>query len=198
MLKVAITGGIGSGKSLASNIFKILGVPIYNSDIKAKILMHKKPELVKIIKENFGNEAYNGNFINSQYLADIVFNDYNQLKKLNRIVHPFVVDDILNWFSKENNNCSLKIVESALIFESKLEYLFDYIITVYAPKYIRIKRVKEREDLSIKTLKSRIKNQFDDKIKIAKADFVIKNHNKLIVPQIIEIHNKLKILSNHG
>lgn len=197
MLKVAITGGIGSGKTIISKIFKILGIEIYNSDIKARMLMHQNSDLIQLLKENFGDEVYNGKFINSRYLSEIVFGDSLKLKKLNSIVHPYVVNDINSWFS-ENCNCNYKIVESAIIFENNLEYLFDYIIVVYAPKYIRIKRVNEREDITTKSLNTRIKNQFDDKIKIEKANFVIKNYGKLIVPQIIEINNKLINLSSHG
>ncbi|OFX22271.1 MAG: dephospho-CoA kinase [Bacteroidetes bacterium GWA2_31_9] len=197
MLKVAITGGIGSGKSMASNIFKILGIEIYNSDVKARMLMSQNSDLITLLKANFGDEAYNGKFLNSRYISDIVFGNSAKLQKLNSIVHPFVTKDINNWFS-ENCNCNYKIVESAIIFENNLEHLFDYIIVVYAPKYIRIERVKNREYNTTKSINTRIKNQLDDKIKLQKADFIIKNHNKLIVPQIIEIHNKLKNLSNHG
>lgn len=197
MLKVAITGGIGSGKSLASSIFKILGVPVYCSDLEAKSLMQNNSELIKLIKENYGTEAYNKNKLNTKYLSDLVFKDSSKLIKLNKLVHPFVMSDMNKWYS-EKSNFGYKLFESAIIFENNLEHLFDYIIVVYAPKYIRIKRVKSRENISLDSIKNRMRNQLDDKIKIQKADFIIKNHNNLIVPQIIKIHNKLNTLSNHG
>lgn len=197
MLKVAITGGIGSGKSVVSSIFKILGVPVYYSDFEAKLQMQNNIELIKLIKANFGTESYIENKLNTKYLSSIVFKDRSKLIRLNEIVHPFVMIDMNNWYSIKSN-FGYKIFESAIIFENKLEQLFDYIIVVSAPKYIRIKRVKERENISRTSIINRIQNQLDDKIKIQKSDFVILNHNKLIVPQIIDIHNKLNTLSNHG
>jgi len=190
-LVIGITGGIGSGKSTVVNMFKQLNVPAYIADIKAKYLMQTNQKLIRSIKKYFGNEAYNKNDkLNKAYLSQIVFNDSKKLKTLNSLVHPAVREDFNIWLSYQNSD--YVVYESALIFEQNQEDNFDYIILVTAPKKIRIKRVKERDNISEDDIKKRMNKQMDDKLKIKKADYIINNINIYdLKKNIVKINDKI-------
>lgn len=191
---VGITGGIGSGKSTVVNVFKQLNVPVYIADIKAKYLMQNNTKLVSHIKEKFGDQSYNKNgTLNNAYLSNIVFNDSQQLKSLNDIVHPVVRKDFKAWLEKQTSDYVL--YESALIFEHQQQERFDCIILVTAPKEERIKRVKKRDSCSTDDVKKRMSKQLDDEIKKKEADLIIEN---IEISQIKEKVNRInaKILKN--
>ena len=183
---VGLTGGIGSGKTTVSNFFKALGVPIYNSDIKAKQLMISSASLRKEIILLLGEEAYEGSDLNKKYISHKIFNDTSLLKKMNAIVHPAVLTDFINWAKEQDS--SYVIQETALIFENAEQDFYDKVILVTAPQDIRIDRVVKRDGMERKNISDRIKNQLSDTEKIPLADFVIINtelkQTKLIVSDI--------------
>ncbi len=191
MIKVAVTGGIGSGKTIVCKVFETLGVPVFYADIEAKRIMSENP----IVKENlialFGTDIYlpNGD-IHRIKLADIIFNNEIALRKINDIIHPIVKNEFIKW--SDNQSYHYVIQEAALIFESKMENLFDKIITVYAPEQIKIDRVMKRDNVSMKNVLERMSKQLDDDYKISKSDFLILNDDsEMIIPQIIKIHNNI-------
>jgi len=187
---VGITGGIGSGKSTVARIFKSLGVPVYNSDIRSKELLDKNPELKSRLIEQFGEEIYISSGIDRKYFASIIFNDKKLLEISNSIIHPFVKKDYENWVSAQSFPYTIK--ESAILFETGIYKQLDKTVLVTAPENLRIKRVVERDKIPEKVVLERIKNQWEDKRKTPLADFIIlNNETELLLPQVLKIHQAL-------
>ena len=190
MKKIGITGGIGSGKTYISNIFKSLGIPLFNSDIEAKILMNSSKKLISQIKKEFGEDIYtNGNF-NKEKLSSIVFSNSDKLQKLNSLVHPIVKEEFNNWCKKQTSPYVIK--EAAILFESKSHLGLEAVICVSAPLELRIKRLFKRDNSSEMEIKKRIENQISQEEKEKLSDYIIVNDERnLLLPQIIKIHEKL-------
>jgi len=191
MIKVAVTGGIGSGKSVVCKIFEKIGIPVFNADFEAKKLINTSRTIHDKLVSLFGAAIYQSNGdIHRKKMADLIFNDNFALQKVNEIVHPEVRKRFIEW-GKEQNSPYI-IQEAAIIFESKQTQSFDKIITVTAPLELKIERVIKRDQVSKEEVYKRMQSQLPDEIKIAKSDFVIMNDEiEMIIPQIIEIHNKL-------
>lgn len=186
---IGITGGIGSGKSVAANILNSMGYPVYNSDDRAKILINKDSSLILKIKESFGN-VYNTEGLDRQKMANIVFNNPVKLALLNSIVHPAVGHDFDLWVDKQSS--SLVFKEAAILFETGIYKTLDKVILVTCPLPIKIKRVMERDSVSQEDVENRMKNQWIDEQKIKLSDYVIDNSgNKLLIPQVQKILNHL-------
>lgn len=190
MLKVGLTGGIGSGKSIIAEVFKVLGIPVFDADTAAKHIMQTDEQLISKIKAAFGEETYTGNKLNRKILADKVFNDTYQLEKLNALVHPASIQAGLDWADKQTAPYVIK--EAALMFEAGSAFNLQYVIGVYAPKSLRIKRVMERSNMTRDEVLVRMSRQVDDKIKMRLCDFVIVNdEQQMILPQILSLHQQL-------
>ncbi|NOQ24498.1 MAG: dephospho-CoA kinase [Bacteroidales bacterium] len=190
MIKVGLTGGIGSGKSLVSEIFFKLGIPIFNADNEAKIILNQNTDVINSIKSAFSN-VYIGNEINKKKLASIIFNDQDALKKINSIVHPKVHEFFHIWIT-ENKDAKYIIEEAAILFESNAYKDMDITINVHADELVRINRVLKRDKTTIEAIKSRMKNQLSDDDRIKIADYTIYNNgDKMLLPQVLEIHNKI-------
>ncbi|HNW99052.1 MAG TPA: dephospho-CoA kinase [Bacteroidales bacterium] len=191
MIKVGLTGNIGSGKTIVSNIFKVLRVPVYNADLRARVIM-EKPEIINKISVLLGNEILDENGIpDKKKIAAIVFNDKSKLEKLNHIIHPLVIADFEKWI-KEQSGTGYVIMESAILFETGYNELFDKIIFISAPETLRVKRVMMRDGVNAVSVKSRIKQQLPEKNKISKADFVIvNNERKLLIPQVLKVNKEI-------
>ncbi len=191
MIKVAVTGGIGSGKSVVCKIFEKIGIPVFNADFEAKKLINTSRTIHDKLVSLFGAAIYQSNGdIHRKKMADLIFNDNFALQKVNEIVHPEVRKRFIEW--TEEQNSPYIIQEAAIIFESKQTQSFDKIITVTAPLELKIERVIKRDQVSKEEVYKRIQSQLPDEIKIAKSDFVIMNDEvEMIIPQIIEIHKNL-------
>ncbi|MDR1129352.1 MAG: dephospho-CoA kinase [Prevotellaceae bacterium] len=194
MLRVGLTGGIGSGKSIVCKIFSLLGIPVYQADIAAKKLYDTDLKLQNELKLLFGEHLYNTDgMLDRQKLAGIIFSDRESLEKVNRLVHPAVRRNFLEYISRLPETTPYVIHEAAILYESKLEDMFDMIINVWAPENIRIKRILLRETASENDVKQRIAAQWSDKLKIELSDYNVINDDKtLILPQILQIHKELK------
>lgn len=190
MLKIGLTGGIGSGKSTVAKVFELLGIPVYKADDEAKKLMSTNPALISLIKEYFSNEAYSDGRLNKQFLSTVVFNNKEKLALLNSLVHPFTIEDGKEWMSKQITPYAIK--EAALIFESGSQGEFDLIIGVYAPMTLRIHRTMQRDQVEKEKVQARMQNQIKEEIKMKLCDEVlINNEQMLLLPQIIALHQKL-------
>ena len=195
MLKIGLTGGIGSGKTTVSQIFKILGVPVFDADTAAKEAMEHNPVLKEKLITTFGAAVFVEHKLNRKYLADIVFNDAHQLDVLNALVHPITIAAAADWFATQNSPYVIK--EAALIFEAGAGVGLDYIIGVFAPTSLRIKRVMDRDHLSREEVLSRMNRQIDDQIKMKLCDFVIQNDSQsLVTKQVLALHEKFLQMSN--
>lgn len=195
MLKVGLTGGIGSGKSTVAAIFEVLGVPVYYADQAAKRLMHENAELKNKIIDQFGTEAYRDGELNRDYLAAKVFSDPQQLALLNSFVHPLTIADAASWMNRQHSPYTIK--EAALIFESGANASLDYVIGVSSPETLRIKRVMERDNISAEQVMARLHKQMNEADKMKKCDFLLFNdEQQLLVPQVIKLHEQLLQLSS--
>lgn len=185
---IAITGGIGCGKSIVSLILKEMGYEVYDCDWKAKYLMDNSPTIKNCLKSVFGNDIIIGGAINRSKLANIVFNNKEKLVKLNNIVHFSVKEDLISW-KLEYSHKKLLFVETAILYQSGLDSIVDEVWEVNAPLEIRIERVMKRNNISRQDVLSRIESQ---KCKIlTQADYIITNDDKVaILPQLVTILGK--------
>jgi dephospho-CoA kinase len=192
MIKVGITGGIGSGKSTVCKVFRIMGIPVFEADKIAKELMNNDPLLRNQLIHLFGSSVYlPDQTIDRKYLAGIVFNNAPLLSKLNEAVHPAVRKSFDEWCLNQQSDYVLH--EAAILFESGFYKMMDKTITVVTDENERIERVMIRDHITVEMIRQRIKNQWNDEQRIKLADFVIGNNdNELIIPQIIEIDKKLR------
>ncbi|HPD95347.1 MAG TPA: dephospho-CoA kinase [Tenuifilaceae bacterium] len=191
MLKVGITGGIGSGKTYICKIIEQLGYPVYNADVRAKELTNSNSNIKSAVKSLFGKDIYVNGKLNRSAVAKLVFEDSTLLEKLNRIIHPEVQNDFETWANSNFDN-SIVFKEAAILFESGMYKLMDANILVTAPLNIRIGRVMERDGVSKNDVLKRINNQFSDEEKLKLANYTIVNDGKvLVLPQIINVINEL-------
>ena len=183
MLKIGITGGIGSGKSYVCQILEKMGYAIFYSDLEAKKLMIQNKELIQQIKNIIGEHAYLNNELNKPIIRNFLYqNDVNK-EKLNALIHPFVYQEFEKW--ADSIQKEIVFNESALLFETDSYKRFNKTILVTAPEEIRIKRLIIRDCLNVEEIKKRFNAQLNDTIKIKKADYIIENDDKkLIIPQI--------------
>ncbi|GGG91557.1 dephospho-CoA kinase [Parapedobacter pyrenivorans] len=186
-LKVGITGGIGSGKSIICRIFGTLGIPVFDADIAARQLMTGNVRLVAAIKSEFGREAYHEDgTLNRAFLAAQVFGHEQRLKKLNSLVHPVVIQAGEEWASSQDAPYTIK--EAALLFESGSFKLNHYNVLVTAPKSVRIDRVMARDGVTAEQVEARMKQQWPDERKKELADFMLVNDGvRAIIPQVLEL-----------
>lgn len=193
VLKVAITGGIGAGKSFVCSIFKTMGIPVYDSDKKAKKIMRKNKEVVSQIKEIFGNSIYDEEgYLKNKEVADQIFHDTRKLKAINGVVHPAVRTHFLKWAHKRND-VPFVLNEAALFVENGTYKDFDKLISVVSPLELRLERVIKRDNLSKIDILARMANQSTDEQKIKVSDYVIYNdHTELLIQQCIIIYKELK------
>lgn len=193
MLKVGLTGGIGSGKTIVAKVFECLGLPVYYADASAKRLMNEEP-LKSKISESFGADAYINGVLNRGWLAQKVFSDKEQLELLNSMVHPVTIADAERWFSEQHAPYAIK--EAALIFEAGSEKKLDHVIGVYAPDETRIKRTMERDGISREHVLARMSKQFPQEKNMERCDFVIMNDDiQAILPQVLDIDKLLRARS---
>lgn len=190
MLKIGLTGGIGTGKTTVANIFKCLGIPVLNADVVARNIMLTNEPVKQAIVAAFGAEAYENGQLNNKLIAQIVFKDAYQLAVLNAIVHPAAINFAHEWANEQNSSYVVK--EAALFFESGSAEGIDFMIGVTAPEALRVKRVIERDGVSREQVLARMNQQIDEGLKMKLCDFVIQNNEqKLLIPQVLAIHEKL-------
>ncbi|WP_297702631.1 dephospho-CoA kinase [uncultured Eudoraea sp.] len=187
---IGLTGGIGSGKTTVAKLFKELGVPVYNSDLRAKKLMNNSKGIRTAVIDLLGKDSYELERLNKKYIADKVFSNKELLQKLNSIVHPAVRKDFSRWVKKKKT--LYVIQEAAILFENNAYSNFDKIILVKAPKEVRLERIIARDNGSKEEILARMENQWDDSKKIPLSDYIIENidldKTKL---QVEQIHRQL-------
>ncbi len=197
MIRVGLTGGIGSGKSTVASFFRELGAPVYDSDRRAKDLMNGDTDLREAITTLLGAEAYKDGSLNRQWIAGRVFSDPELLSSLNALVHPAVREDFNLWSAAQKAPYVLQ--EAAILMENGGNKHLDRTILVTAPESVRIARVVERDDVQAADVRERMENQWKDSDKIPLADFVIENTNlENTRRQVEDIHRELLQLSGAG
>lgn len=199
MIKVGITGGIGSGKTTVCRVFELLGVPVFYADNVAKTIMQTDSQLKNEILNTFGQESYSiDGQLNRPYISSIVFKDQSQLNKLNALVHPAVFRAFDRWIA-EQKEVPYILKEAALLFESESYKMCDLSILVISPESTRISRIKARDHISEEEIMLRMKRQFSDEQKMKLANHILVNdENRLLIPQILDLHQQfLKISCNY-
>jgi len=223
MLRIGLTGGIGSGKSTVAGIFGVLGIPVSYADESARSLMNEDEELKDQIVTAFGAEAYlkggagekliggpdgvsdgkdGGAAANMQlnraWLAAQVFNDPKKLELLNSLVHPATIRAGERWMKEQSGKAPYAIKEAALIFESRARQTLDYVIGVWAPAELRILRTMKRNTIPREEVIKRMKSQIDEELKMKLCDFVIRNdEQQAMLPQVLALHEKLVEMAAH-
>lgn len=191
MLRVGITGGIGSGKSTVCHIISTLGYPVYNADNEARALTNSHPDIIEGLISLFGSDIYINGELNRKRVGQLVFADRNLLQQLNLVIHPVVAAHFEEWV-RSNSDHRLVFKEAAILFESGAYRQVDKSVVVFAPDEVRVKRVCQRDGISEAEVQKRMANQMPQELLISKADFVIRNtEEEMLIPQIIEI---LKVL----
>lgn len=194
MLKIGITGGIGSGKTTVCRLFELLGVSVYYADVRAKILMQTDVELIEEIKKVFGGEVYSGQTLNRSLLGSIVFSNSERLQQLNALVHPAVFRDFDRWSYEQRGLYVLK--EAAILFESGSSKDCAYTILVKSPVDLRTSRVMLRDSISKEDVIKRMDKQMSDEEKEKLASFVILNdETQLVIPQVLALHDRITDLA---
>jgi dephospho-CoA kinase len=190
MLKIGITGGIGAGKSTVAGIFKVLGIPVFDADATAKNILNTDSVLREQIAATFGSETYKNGLLDRKYLATLVFNNPNQLAKLNALVHPASIEAANIWAKHwEEQGCPYILKEAALLFEAGTNVGLDFIIGVTAPVEMRIARVMERDHVTREEVLKRMQHQLDDSEKMKRCNFVIDNNEaSLVIPEVLALH----------
>lgn len=192
MLRIGITGGIGSGKSTAAGIFRTLDVPVYEADQRARVLMEQSPSVMDGIRRLFGWDIFSEEGkLNRASIAGQVFKDKEKLDALNNIVHPAVKKDFNKWIDSVENT-PYCLYEAAILVETGGYSELDRLITVIAPEELRIQRVVDRDGVKESQVRSRMANQFSDREKVRVSDYLIINDGEhLLIPQVLEIHRHL-------
>ncbi len=196
MLRIGITGGIGSGKTTVAKIFEVLGVPVYYADDAAKRLMNEDETLKCQLIEHFGPAVYENGQLNRPLLSSLVFNAPEKLSLLNSLVHPATITDAEIWMKQIANTSGKKInyaiKEAALIFESGAQKKLDHVIGVHAPYKLRLHRSMQRDNLTKEEVESRMVNQMDETKKMNLCNFIITNDEvQLLIPQVTALHEML-------
>ncbi|HEV7232529.1 MAG TPA: dephospho-CoA kinase [Bacteroidia bacterium] len=192
-LKAGITGGIGSGKSVVCDIFRLLGIPVFNSDREARQILESNPDVVRQVTDIFGPSVYpEPGKPDRKKIASIVFNDKEKLKLLNGIIHPAVSKRFEDW-AHENEAADYVLREAAILVESGAHQQMDCIILVCAPDDLRFSRAAKRDDISEEEVRKRSLNQMKQEDLKKYATYTIINDGKeLLIPQVLKIHALLK------
>lgn len=194
ILRIGLTGGIGSGKTIVARVFEVLGIPVYYADQEAKRIINENEIVKEQIIAQFGEIAYINNELNRSYIASIVFKDKSKLDLLNAIVHPITLKESECWMQSQNTLYAIK--EAALIFESGAHKHLDFIIGVSAPLQLRIQRVVARDTTNAQDVYRRIENQMNEEDKLNLCDAIIINdEQQLVVKQVLALHDRLVEMS---
>jgi len=194
-MRLGITGGIGSGKTIVCRLFSILGVPVFSADEVAGSVMENNHSIIDLINSAVGKNVYKNGKLQRSELASLIFNNKNLLEKINSIVHPEVFRNFNEWVKTQD--FPYVIMEAAILFESGADKYVDRILTVVAPEQERIRRVVERNKVSEREVIERIRNQYDEKFLTDRSDYIINNSgNNLIIPEVIRIHEEMLKLSS--
>lgn len=191
MIRIGITGGMGAGKSVISEMMRCLGIPVYDADIASKKILNSNTKVKTQLIELLGEEIFSNGQLNRPLMAQLIFNNNELLLKTNAIIHPAVFDDFIAW--SEAQNKEVVACETAILFESGMVSYFDSILMVSAPLEIRIERCLKRNNFTREQVLERIAKQMDESKKTELSDFVIDNDNrKALYPQLKNFLNNLK------
>lgn len=177
MIKLGITGGIGSGKTVVSNIFRVLDIPVFDADIEAKNLNNSSPVIREKLSRYFGEDLYVNDELNKKKFAELIFSNPENTQLANSIIHPELAKEYIKW-NQKYIHLPFTVIDAALLFESGFQKFVDKVIVVHAPKNLRLERAAFRDKTTLKHIEARMSKQMPEEEKMRLADFVIYNDNK--------------------
>jgi len=192
MICVAITGGIGSGKSYVSAMLEERGIPVYNADAESKRLTLSNEEIrIKLIAL-LGEEVYDNGKLNKPMLASYLFASAENAARINEIIHPVVKEDFKRWLVNHADE-EITALESAILYEAGFEDAVDSVLVVFAPRKLRLERAVNRDKATREQIESRMDAQMDEEEKCRRADFIVYNDGTLSLDeQLTSVINQLK------
>ncbi len=196
VVKLAITGSIGSGKSVVSRMMSVLGVPVYDCDANAKRLMTENPFIISELKRMFGEECYEDDgTLNRQYIASRIFSDKENIKRVNALVHPVVKSDFEQWAVRQN--APVVAVETAILYESGIIEAVDRVLVVWAERETAIQRTMWRSGMNRTQVESRLNNQMGADDLLLMSDYSLYNDgDEPLLPRVISLVQELKNISD--
>ncbi|MPM45719.1 Dephospho-CoA kinase [bioreactor metagenome] len=193
MIKLGVTGGIGSGKSVVCDVLRLHNIPVYDADLEAKNLNDTSPVIRKKLTESFGQDLYRNNRLDREKLAHLIFNNEENLRTANSIIHPELAKHFMEW-AKQREQHPVVALDAAVLFEAGFQSVLDKTIIVLAPLEVRIERAVKRGNLTKEQITARANSQMSDKEKAELADFIIQNDGQhSLLEQVDKI---LQIISN--
>ena len=190
MIKIGITGGIGSGKTVVSTLLELMDIPVYIADEESKVLTKNSPVIREKLIHLLGESIYTPEGLNKKLLASYIFNNPDCLQQVNAIIHPVVNQHFLEWTNQLTTGVCA--IESAILFESGFDKIVDISLMIYAPMELRIERAMKRGSVTREEITKRIQSQLSDDIKKEKADYIIRNNDKqALIPQLQNFINRL-------
>lgn len=191
MIRIGITGGIGSGKSVVCDIFRLHNIAVYDADKESKHIVNTSKTIRNKLINHFGKAIYTDNELNRKLFGELIFNNEDNLKIANSIIHPEVANSFIGW-CHHHSSSSVVAIESAILIEAGFKKYIDKLITVYAPEELRINRVVNRDKTSVENIKARINSQISEEEKIQFSDYLIINDNSnSLILQVSEIIDDL-------
>lgn len=195
MLQIGLTGGIGSGKTTVAQIFMVLGIPVFDADAAAKQLMESDELIREGLLTLFGSQSFVSGKLDRKYIAAQVFADRDKLEQLNALVHPHAIAAAQNWAGQQTSPYVVK--EAALLFEAGSTAELDYIVGVFAPDDLRLKRAMHRDGADRTTILQRMNHQISETIKMRLCDAVVHNDEQsLLIPQVLALHERFLTEAN--
>ncbi len=192
MIRIGVTGGMGSGKSVVCELFRLHGAPVFDADKEAKHLNDTSPRIKEELTRHFGSDLYKEGKLDRQKLATRIFHDKQNLAVVNSIIHPVLADQFIEW-CKARENYHFVVIDAAVLFEAGFERYVDKVITVYAPEAERIERVTRRDGIKKSQIIARMQHQIPEEEKAKRADHVI--YNDGLHSLIEQVTNFLQILT---
>ena len=191
MITIGVTGGIGSGKSVVCDIFRLQGIPVYDADSEAKELNDTSPVIRAQIIRHFGDELYRDGRLDRKAFASLIFRDEHKLALANAIIHPELANHFLEWRGRQQHH-PMVVIDAALLIEAGFNKWVDKVVTVYAPKEVRLQRTIARDRLSADQVEARMSRQLPEEEKIKQSDFIIYNDNRhSLIQQVSDLIRKL-------
>lgn len=193
MIKLGVTGGIGSGKSVVCDVLRLHDIPVYDADLEAKNLNDTSPVIRKKLTESFGQDLYRNNRLDREKLAHLIFNNEENLRTANSIIHPELAKHFMEWAEQRKHHPVIAL-DAAVLFEAGFQSVLDKTIIVLAPLEVRIERAVKRGNLTKEQITARANSQMSDKEKAELADFIIENDGQhSLLEQVDKI---LQVVSN--
>ncbi len=194
MIKLGVTGGIGSGKSVVCDVLRLHNIPIFDADREAKKLNDTSPVIREKLINNFGPDLYRNNRLDRKKLAHLIFNNEENLRKTNAIIHPELAKHFNKWVNQREHHAVVAI-DAAVLYEAGFQSLLDKTILVMAPREIRIERAAKRDRLSQEQITARANSQMNDEEKVKLADFIIRNDGRhSLLEQVAQILQDISTL----